>query len=39
MLLLNKQKLRKYLIGHDLFNESTTKEWMESKLKVDSSHG
>ncbi|WP_126452355.1 GNAT family N-acetyltransferase [Sulfuriflexus mobilis] len=39
MPLLNKQKLRKHLMGHDLFNESTTKEWMESKVKVDSSHG
>ena len=34
--LLNKHKIREHLIKHELFDESTAKEWLESKIKVDS---
>ena len=37
--LLNKHKIREHLVKHELFNESTAKEWLESKIKVDSSLG
>jgi len=39
MSLLNKQKIRKHLMEHNTFDEKTTKEWIESKIKVNSSHG
>ena len=37
--LLNKQKLREHLMEHELFDESSVKQWLESKIKVDSSLG
>jgi len=37
--LLNKHKIREHLIEHELFDESTVKDWLESKIKVDSSQG
>lgn len=39
MTLLNKQKIREHLIEHELFDESTTNEWLNSKIKIDSSPG
>ena len=39
MQLLNKHKVREHLIEHPLFDENTTKEWLHSKIKVDSSQG
>ena len=37
--LLNKQKIREHLIDHQLFDESAVKEWLETKIMVDSSQG
>lgn len=37
--LLNKHKIREHLIEHELFDESTAKDWLKSKIKVDSSQG
>ncbi|NJN91102.1 MAG: GNAT family N-acetyltransferase [Leptolyngbyaceae cyanobacterium SL_5_14] len=35
--LLNKQKIREHLIAHQLFDIETVKEWIETKIEVDSS--
>lgn len=37
--LLNKQKIREHLIDHQLFDEGSVKEWLETKIMVDSSLG
>ena len=37
--LLNKQKIRKHLINHPLFDEQTAKAWLEAKVGVDSYQG
>ena len=37
--LLNKQKIRKHLINHPLFDEQTAKAWLETKVEVDSYQG
>lgn len=37
--LLNKQKIRTHLIEHQLFDQGSTKAWLESKIKLDSSQG
>lgn len=37
--LLNKQKIREHLIDHQLFDEDTIKEWLNTKIMVDSSKG
>ena len=37
--LLNKHKIREHLIEHELFDENTVKDWLESKIIVDSSQG
>ena len=37
--LLNKHKIREHLIEHELFDDSTAKDWLENKIKVDSSQG
>ena len=37
--LLNKQKIREHLIDHQLFDESAVKEWIDTKIMVDSSQG
>lgn len=39
ILLLNKQKIREHLIEHELFDESSVKEWLENKIEVDSTQG
>lgn len=39
MPLLNTHKLRAHLIEHALFDEHTAKDWIESKIKVDSTQG
>ena len=39
VLLLNKQKIRKHLIDHQLFDIETVKAWIETKIEVDSSKG
>jgi GNAT superfamily N-acetyltransferase len=37
--LLNKHKIREHLIEHEMFDKSTVKNWLDSKIKVDSSQG
>ena len=37
--ILNSQKNRKHLIEHDIFDESSAKAWIGSKIKVDSTDG
>lgn len=37
--LLNKQKIRKHLINHPLFDVETAKAWLEAKVEVDSYQG
>ena len=37
--LLNSQKNREHLIAHELFDPSTAKDWINSKLKVDATCG
>ena len=39
VLLLNKQKIRKHLIDHQLFDIETVKAWIETKIEMDSSKG
>ena len=39
IVLLNKQKTRAHLIEHPLFNQDSVKEWLESKIIIDSSSG
>ncbi|WP_019868216.1 hypothetical protein [Methylovulum miyakonense] len=35
--LLNKEKLRKHLIDHELFDVELVKSWIASKIEVDAS--
>jgi len=37
--LLNANKIREHLIEHKLFDENTVKDWLKSKIKIDSSQG
>ena len=37
--LLNANKTREHLIEHELFDENTVRDWLESKIKIDSSPG
>ncbi len=37
--LLNSKENRKHLIEHDLFDVSTAKDWVNSKIEVDSTYG
>lgn len=37
--LLNNHKIREHLIEHELFDESSAKDWIKSKIKVNSSQG
>jgi len=37
--LLNKQKIRKHLIEHKLFNINNVESWIKDKIEVDSLHG
>lgn len=37
--LLNKNRIREHLIKHELFDENTASDWIESKTMVDSSPG
>lgn len=36
---LNRKKVRKYLIDHALFTTETLKLWMDSKIEIDSTSG
>lgn len=36
---LNKEKIREHLVLHDKFNEASLKEWVSSKVSVDSTKG
>ena len=37
--LLNTRKVREHLIEHDLFNDISIKDWIDMKMKIDSTHG
>lgn len=37
--LLNKEKLRKHLVDHELFDVELAKSWMAGKMEVDASSG
>jgi len=37
--LLNKEKIREHLVKHDLFDSSTIKEWIRTKVEMDSING
>ncbi len=37
--LLNSQKIREHLIEHDLFNAGTVKDWINSKIIIDTTQG
>jgi len=36
LVLLNKQKIRKHLIQHDLFDDDSINDWINEKLEIDS---
>ncbi len=37
--LLNSPKIRKHLIEHELFNAGTVKDWINSKIEIDTTQG